>query len=165
MQGQARPEPDSLLRRNRRKMKALLNELTTREGLHPTAVDGVTLSRADNGVPRTPVLYEPCIVVLASGHKTGYVGSRCFTYDENNYLVLSIPLPFECETAAGNNEPLLGVKIRIETSGNNERAIKKDGRKKQGSAGNDRLHPPTTLDPRMGDAILPLLECLSPPVE
>src|ERR1700730_13422267 len=111
MQGQARPEPDSLLRRNQRKMKALLNELTTREGLHPTAVDGVTLSRADKGVPRTPVLYEPCICVLASGHKKGYVGSRCITYDENNYLVLSIPLPFECETAAGNNEPLLGVKI------------------------------------------------------
>jgi hypothetical protein len=96
MQGQARPEPDWLLRRNQRKMKALLNELTTREGLHPTAVDGVTLSRADNGVPRTPVLYEPCICVLASGRKKGYVGSRCITYDENNYLVLSIPLPFEC---------------------------------------------------------------------
>src|SRR6202030_2678860 len=90
MQGQSRPEPDSLLRRNQRKMKALLNELTTRERLHPTAVDGVNLSRADNGVPRTPVLYEPCICVLASGHKKGYVGSRCITYDENNYLVLAI---------------------------------------------------------------------------
>ena len=130
MQGQARPQPDSLLRRNQRKMKALLNELTTREGLHPTAVDGVTLSRADNGVPRSPVLYEPCICVLASGHKKGYVGSRCIPYDENNYLVLSIPLPFECETAAGNNEPLLGVKIRMEPSLISELAIKMDVRRK-----------------------------------
>jgi hypothetical protein len=40
------PGPDPLLQRNQRKMKALLNELTTREGLHPTAVDGVNLARS-----------------------------------------------------------------------------------------------------------------------
>ena len=165
MQGQARPEPDSLLRRNRRNMKALLNELTTREGVHPTAVDGVALFRNDNGVPRTPVLYEPCIVVLASGHKKGYVGSRCITYDENNYLVLSIPLPFECETAAGNNEPLLGVKIRMETSVISELAIKMDVRRKQEATDMDRCIRATPLDARMCDAIVRLLECLRSPVD
>jgi len=165
MQGQARPEPDSSLRRNQRKMKALLNELTTREGLHPTAVDGVTLSRADNGVPRTPVLYEPCICVLASGHKKGYVGSRCIAYDENNYLVLSIPLPFECETTAGNNEPLLGVKIRMETSLISELAIKMDVRRKQEATDMDRCIRATPLDARMCDAIVRLLECLRSPVD
>src|SRR5260370_31043710 len=126
MQGQARPETDSLVRRNRRKMKALLNELTTREGVHPTAVDGVALFRNDNGVPRTPVLYEPCIRVLASGRKRGYVGSRCITYDENNYLVLSIPLPFECETAAGNNQPPFRGKVHLGTHVVSETAIKMD---------------------------------------
>ena len=165
MQGQARPEPDSLLRRNQRKMKALLNELTTREGLHPTVVDGVNLSRADNGVPRTPVLYEPCICVLASGHKKGYVGSRCITYDENNYLVLSIPLPFECETTAGNNEPLLGVKIRMEASVISELAIKMDVRRKQEATDMDRCIRATPLDARMCDAIVRLLECLRSPVD
>jgi AraC-like DNA-binding protein len=165
MQGQARPEPDLLLRRNQRKMKALLNELATREGLHPTAVDGVTLSRADNGVPRTPVLYEPCICVLASGHKKGYVGSRCIAYDENNYLVLSIPLPFECETTAGNNEPLLGVKIRMEASVISELAIKMDVRRKQAATDMDRCIRATPLDARMCDAIVRLLERLRSPVD
>src|SRR5258707_7381808 len=149
MQGQARPEPDSLLRRNQRKMKALLNELTTREGVHPTAVDGVALFRNDNGVPRTPVLYEPCIRVLASGHKKGYVGSRCITYDENNYLVLSIPLPFECETAAGNNEPLLGGKIHMETSVISELAIKMDVRRKREATDMDPCLRPTPPDARL----------------
>src|ERR1700730_5112747 len=133
MQGQARPEPDSLLRRNQRKMKALLNELTTREGLHPTAVDGVNLARSESNFPRHPVLYEPCICVLASGRKKGYVGSHCIAWDENNYLVLSIPLPFECETVAGNNEPLLGVTIRMDTGLISELAIKMDARRKRGA--------------------------------
>jgi AraC-like DNA-binding protein len=146
-------------------MKALLNELATREGLHPTAVDGVTLSRADNGVPRTPVLYEPCICVLASGHKKGYVGSRCIAYDENNYLVLSIPLPFECETTAGNNEPLLGVKIRMEASVISELAIKMDVRRKQAATDMDRCIRATPLDARMCDAIVRLLERLRSPVD
>jgi hypothetical protein len=115
MQGQARPGPDPLLQRNQRKMKALLNELTTREGLHPTAVDGVNLARSASNSPRHPVLYEPSICVLVSGRTKGYVGSHSIIYDENNYMVLSIPLPIECETVAGNDEPMLGVTIRMET--------------------------------------------------
>src|SRR5438067_2237049 len=82
---------DPLLQRNQRKMKALLNELTTREGLHPTVIDGVNLARADSDSPRRPVLYQPSICVLVSGHTKRYIGSHCITYDENNYLVLPIP--------------------------------------------------------------------------
>src|SRR5258708_26425645 len=132
------PRADPLVQRNQRKMKALLNELTTREGLHPTVVDGVKLSRAESNFPRTPVLYEPSICVLATGRKKGYVGSQCITYDENNYLVLSIPLPFECETAAGDKQPLLGGKIRMATSDISALSIKMDVRRKQGATDMDR---------------------------
>jgi len=159
------PRPDPLLQRNQRKMKALLNELTTREGLHPTVVDGVKLSRAESNFPRTPVLYEPSICVLASGRKKGYVGSHCIAYDENNYLVLSIPLPFECETVAGNNEPLLGVTIRMETSLISELAIKMDARRKQEATDMDHCIRATPLDPRMCDAIVRLLVYLRSPVD
>ena len=52
---------DPSLETNQRKMKVLLTELTTGEGLRPTIVDGVKLARADGGFPRRPVLYEPSI--------------------------------------------------------------------------------------------------------
>jgi AraC-like DNA-binding protein len=159
------PGPDPLLQRNQHKMKALLNELTTREGLHPTAVDGVNLARTASNFPRHPVLYEPSICVLASGRKKGYVGSHCITWDEHNYLVLTIPLPFECETVAGNNEPLLGVTIRMETSLISELAIKMDVRRKQEATDMDRCFRATPLDARMCDAIVRLLECLRSPIE
>ena len=97
MQGQSMPGRDPLMQRNQRKMKTVLNELTTREGLHPTVIDGVNLARSDSDAPRRPVLYQPSICVLVSGHTKGYIGSHCITYDENNYLVLPIPLPIECE--------------------------------------------------------------------
>jgi hypothetical protein len=49
---------------------------------------------------RTPVMYQPGIVFLFSGHKIGYINERTFRYDTNEYLLLTVPLPFECETFA-----------------------------------------------------------------
>lgn len=63
---------------------------------------------------RTPVMYEPGIVILFSGHKTGYLNDRIFRYDANEYLLLTVPLPFECETFATPEVPLAGVRINID---------------------------------------------------
>ena len=85
-------------------MVDLLNELALTEGFHTTILDGVKLRRSDRNEPRTPVMYEPSAYFVASGRKKGYVGDRCLVYDANNYLVLSVPLPFECEAETGNDE-------------------------------------------------------------
>ena len=156
---------DPSLETNRRKMTALLTDLTTGEGLRPTILDGVKLGRADRNVPRTPVLYEPSIYVCASGRKKGYVGDRRVVYDQNNYLVLSVPLPFECETEVGDGEPLLGVSVRMEMSLISELAIKMDVRRKQEAADDEGCIRATPLDARMSDAIVRLLECLRSPVD
>jgi hypothetical protein len=76
-----------------------------------------------------------------SGHTKGYIGSHCITYDENNYLVLPIPLPIECETVAENGGPMLGVTIRIETSHISELAIKMEVRTKHEADRCRSLHP------------------------
>ena len=45
-------------------------------------------------MPRTPVLYEPSIVIVGQGCKRAYLGGQVYTYDPHNYLVLAGPLPF-----------------------------------------------------------------------
>src|SRR5205823_9777280 len=99
---------------NRRRMVELLNELAPTEGFHTSILDGVKLRRSDRNEPRTPVMCEPSVYFVASGRKKGYVGDRCIVYDANNYLVLSVPLPFECEAEIGDDEPLLGLSVRME---------------------------------------------------
>ncbi len=42
------------------------------------------------------------------GHKIGYINERVFRYDANEYLLLTVPLPFECETYATSEVPLAG---------------------------------------------------------
>jgi AraC-like DNA-binding protein len=157
--------PDPSLEAGRRRMKALLTELTTGEGMRPTIVDGVKLARANCSFPRTPVLYEPSIYVIASGRKKGYIGDRRVVYDENNYLVLSVPLPFECKTEVGHDEPLLGVLVRMEMSLISELAIKMDVRRRQETADAYDCIRATPLDARMSDAIVRLLECLRSPLD
>jgi AraC-like DNA-binding protein len=146
-------------------MTSLLNGLATREGLHPTPLEGISLMRASRAIPRMPVLYEPGIVIVGQGRKRGYLGDRVFTYDAHNYLVLSVPLPFECETEAGPKEPMLAVSIRVNLATLAELLMKMDGA--------HLVAPPampvgiyaTELDVRLSEATVRLLECLSDPIE
>ncbi|MEB6380914.1 AraC family transcriptional regulator [Leclercia adecarboxylata] len=63
---------------------------------------------------RTPVMYQPGIIFLFSGHKIGYINERVFRYDTNEYLLLTVPLPFECETFATEAVPLAGIRLNID---------------------------------------------------
>lgn len=64
-------------------------------------------------VPRAPLIYNAGLVLILQGHKTGYLGDRTFAYDPDHYLVLSVPMPFDCETDASPEDPLLGLFIDI----------------------------------------------------
>ncbi|MGL4726970.1 MAG: AraC family transcriptional regulator [Scandinavium sp.] len=63
---------------------------------------------------RTPVMYQPGIVFLFSGHKIGHINERVFRYDANEYLLLTVPLPFECETFATPEVPLAGLRLNVD---------------------------------------------------
>lgn len=77
-------------------------------------IPGVHLLYGTAPHKRSPVMYEPGIIFLFSGHKTGYLNGREFHYDANEYLLLTVPLPFECETRATPEEPLAGMRINID---------------------------------------------------
>ena len=97
-------------------MSALAEELAdvaTSDGFTASFLDGVTFMRASQSVPVHRVVYEPGIFIIAQGRKRGYLGGSVYTYDAQNYLVLSVPLPFECEVEASEAEPLLGLSVRV----------------------------------------------------
>ena len=37
-----------------------------------------------------------------------------FRYDANEYLLLTVPLPFECETYATSEVPLAGLRLNVD---------------------------------------------------
>ena len=154
-----KPE-DPGLEANRRRMVELLGELAPAEGFHATILDGVKLRRSNLSEPRTPVLYEPSVYFVASGRKRGYVGDRCIVYDANHYLVLSVPLPFECEAETEKGEPLLGISVRLDVGIISELAASVDRFTKAQPAHDVACVHATPLDVALGDAVVRLLETL-----
>ncbi|ANS44843.1 AraC family transcriptional regulator [Serratia inhibens] len=84
-------------------------------GYTPSPVPRVKILYVDRYCPRQPVMYEPGVVIVFQGHKVGYCGNKVFQYDPRNYLLMSVPLPFECETFASPELPLVGLAVNIDT--------------------------------------------------
>ncbi len=57
--------------------------------------------------------YDPGICTVVQGRKIGYLGGQKLQYDAGNYLVVSVTMPFECQTFASPEEPLLGLCIDV----------------------------------------------------
>src|SRR5258708_14558085 len=92
---------------------SLLSELVTEEGFLPTALPDVRLMHSRGSHPSSPVVYEPSIVIVAQGYKRARLGSSTYVYDSRNYLVLSVPLPFERETVGTSTKPMLALALRV----------------------------------------------------
>ncbi len=88
--------------------------LVTQDKTRVAPVPGISLIYADQHWARQPVMYQPAIVILFQGQKTGYLGSSVFSYDATKYLMLTVPLPFECETFATPEAPLAGLSLRVD---------------------------------------------------
>ncbi|HEX9447251.1 MAG TPA: AraC family transcriptional regulator [Dongiaceae bacterium] len=146
------------------RMVALINELAPTEGLTYPALDGVKLMRASRSIPRSPVLYEPCIVIVCQGRKTGYLGDASFIYDAQQFLVLAVPLPFESETIASPEEPLLAVAIRLNLAVIAELLLALDD-----IGGYAEVSPKsiaaTPMDAPLAETVLRLLQTLTSPIE
>lgn len=87
---------------------------TTQNWVTPSPIAQVKILYTDKPHPRVPVMYDPTIVILFQGRKIGYVGDNVFQYGAENYLLMTVPLPFECETVASAEQPLVGISIRID---------------------------------------------------
>ncbi len=150
--------PMSNVTDDQKRVVSLLDGMAAAEGWQPSNLPGVSLLRVTEACPRGPVVYEPSIVILAQGRKIGYLGDRVFTYDAHNYLVLSVPLPFECETQAKPGEPLLGVSVHVDPSSVAELLLEMDDNGAVIDAVQGIYSNPMTDE--LTSALIRMLECM-----
>ncbi|MCK0715187.1 AraC family transcriptional regulator N-terminal domain-containing protein [Chromohalobacter sarecensis] len=99
-----------------RRMVTLLDQMAPREGYNLTALPDVRFLRSNRPLARTPVLYDPGIVIVCQGRKRGYWGNRTYVYDAQHYLAVSVPVPFTMETDASAENPLLAIYLHLDIS-------------------------------------------------
>jgi len=146
----------------RQRMIGLLRQLAPSEGYTLTPLPDVRLLRSNRPLSRTPVLYEPGIVVVAQGRKRGLLGDQVFVYDDQHYLVVSVPVPFTMETDASADEPLLAIYFRLDHTAAADVCMQIDERRGASSAPPLGLYASPMEDP-LAASVLRLLEALAHP--
>lgn len=71
----------------------LISRHTPGDGIHPTAIPGVSLARSATPTIPMPVVYEPTLCLIAQGRKQVMAGTTTYMYDAANYLVASVDIP------------------------------------------------------------------------
>jgi len=148
----------------RRRMIGLLRALAPAEGYTLTPLPDVRLLRADRPLSRTPVLYEPGIVIVVQGRKRGLLGDEVFVYDEQHYLVVSVPVPFTMETDATAEEPLLAIYFRLDHAMAAELCLQIDEHHGASVAAPRGLYA-SPMEDALAASVLRLLEALASPPE
>lgn len=92
----------------------LLRSLCPLEGYNLTALPDVRLLRSDRPLERTPVLYDPGIVIVCQGSKQGFFGGEVYRYDAGHYLAVTAPVPFTMQTQASAGAPLLAIYLHLD---------------------------------------------------
>ncbi|QVQ29752.1 AraC family transcriptional regulator [Achromobacter deleyi] len=146
-------------------MVALIERLAPNEGYSLSALEGVRFMRSDRPLGRTPVLYEPSIVIVCQGRKLGFLGDQVYVYDAQHYLVLSVPLPFSTETQASKEEPMLAVSIRLDLTALTDLILAIDARAEAPPDGVPLGIVSTPLEGDLADATLRLLRALCSPLD
>jgi AraC-like DNA-binding protein len=142
----------------------LMSQLAPVEGYNLTALDDVRFLRSNRPLTRTPVLYDPGIIIVCQGRKRGYLGDDIYVYDAQHYLVVSVPVPFTMETDASENEPMLAVYLRLNFSLAAELMLALDERSGPAQAQPKGMYS-SPMDDKLSQTLLRFLEVMSVPIE
>ncbi|WP_245392767.1 AraC family transcriptional regulator [Salinicola halimionae] len=146
-------------------MVALLRALAPDEGYNLTALPDVRILRSDRPLSRTPVLYDPGIVLVCQGRKRGFFGNQVYLYDEQHYLAVSVPVPFTMETEATPERPLLAIYMHLDFQLAAELMIEieRDAVTARPSAPQSLMSSP--MDPALRASLVRFLEAMNQPLE
>lgn len=91
-----------------------LSSLVNKEGYNETPITGIGIYKASESSARVPLCYSQGIIFVAQGKKQVFFDQQTYQYNPDNYLVLTLPLPAECETIVETGKPLLALLIDLD---------------------------------------------------
>jgi AraC-like DNA-binding protein len=96
------------------RIASLMERLAPLDGSNATNLPGTVIYRETRYRSRQPFLYNQGVVLIGQGSKRVYFGNAIYDYDPETYLVVSVPIPAECEIYASIEEPLLALIVDID---------------------------------------------------
>ena len=96
-------------------LKQAIAQLAPRDGVHATAIEGLSLARLTR--PSEPMhgLQQPALCIIAQGKKRVISGDRVVTYDEAKFLVATVDTPVVGQVIEASEErPYLSLKLDLD---------------------------------------------------
>jgi AraC-like DNA-binding protein len=146
------------------RMVTLMERLAPVEGYNLSVLPDVRLLRCNRPLRRTPVLYEPGIVIVCQGRKRGFLGEREFVYDAEHCLAVSVPVPFSMETEASADQPLLALYLRLDFQLTADLLLELEQHGHLVTAEPQSLLS-TKMDARLNNSVQRFLEALADPLD
>ncbi len=148
----------------------LLAQHTPNEGINRTLLDNVGLWRRCQPMERTPLLYEPAILMMGQGVKMCYIGDEVYKYYPGKYLILFLPMPLEVSVTDVSPEyPALMVGFRLNLSRLASVSLRLDAVDNTLIRQSQNDDPSgiytSSMDDGLLDAAIRMLHALSDPVE
>jgi AraC-like DNA-binding protein len=95
------------------------------DGIHASAIPGLTLIRSASPTMPMPVIYAPTLCLVAQGTKQARLGTTTYRYDPAHHLVASVDLPvMGAVIDASASRPYLSLQLDLDTSALSELAIR-----------------------------------------
>lgn len=96
-------------------LKELLLERIPKPGLRATSVEGLFLSRRESDSHIKNCLYKPSVGLVVQGNKRSIVGTREYSYGENQCLVVSVDMPGSFFAVGATHErPFLALSLDLD---------------------------------------------------
>jgi len=92
----------------------LVEKLDLKEGYTQTLMPQIGLFKDSHPHGRAPFLYHQGIIFVFQGAKKVYSDDLVLEYDHTKYLVLTVPLPLECEASIEPGKPLYALVLDID---------------------------------------------------
>ena len=151
--------------KDQQRMVELLRTLAPQEGYNLTTLPDVRILRSDRALSRTPVLYDPGIVIVCQGRKRGYFGEQVYLYDEQHYLAVAVPVPFTMETDATPQRPLLAIYLHLDFQLAAELMIQIDRQQMPSHADVPQSMMSSPMDSALRMSVLRFLEAMNQPLD
>lgn len=142
---------------------SIIDKYSSKEGENETAIPGVVLFRAATTDASLPLVYNPCLCIIAQGQKQVMLDREIYEYGPSQYLAVSVDLPMMGRiTRASREAPYLLLRVDINLQQLSELLLHVNHQ----AGGNSRTKRGVFVghvDETMGDSVLRLARLLEAP--
>lgn len=145
-----------------------VSNISKLEGLNKTYLPQINIYKNSKAIEKMPLVYNQGVIFMLQGEKCVHTETDKITYNKNNFLVITVPMPLECRPLPKKNETMYAMTMDIEIPTLNQLINKMEDKKTLSRLGKcDKAKGlfVASVNEEIQSALERLLSCLQNPLD